>query len=143
MDVWVEKEAPSTSRQSLPAIVWDATGMADRPRVPHASGWWSPTRPLALNVVMIGANVNEVPQGPPGDTHAFDAVTGKKLWEFHTVPRPGETGHETWLDDGWKNRSGVNVWSTFSVDTQTGTLLMPVGGPGRLYDPWRVVVSRT
>ena len=42
-------------------------------------------------------------QGEPGDTRAFDARTGVKLWEFHTVPRPGEAGHETW-GDGWKDR---------------------------------------
>jgi len=57
------------------------------------------TPTIYRNVIMLGAAVNEVPQGPPGDTRAFDAVTGKKLWEFHTVPRPGEVGHETWLDD--------------------------------------------
>src|SRR6185436_1959910 len=68
------------------------------------------TPTIYKNVIMLGANVNEVPQGPPGDTRAFDAVTGRKLWEFHTVPRPGEAGHETWLDDGWKERSGTNTW---------------------------------
>jgi glucose dehydrogenase len=51
------------------------------------------------------------------------------VWTFHTVPLPGEVGHETWLNDGWKDRSGANVWSTFSVDTQTGTLFMPLGSP--------------
>ena len=49
------------------------------------------------------------------------------MWTFHTVPQPGETGHETWLDDGWKDRSGANVWSTFSLDAETGTLFMPLG----------------
>src|SRR5215831_16989812 len=58
------------------------------------------TPTIYKNVIMVGASVLELPQGPPGDTRAFDAVTGKKLWEFHTVPRPGESGHETWLDDG-------------------------------------------
>jgi len=58
---------------------------------------------------------------------AWDAVTGKLVWTFHTVPQPGETGHETWLDDGWKDRSGANVWSTFSLDAATGTLFMPLG----------------
>jgi glucose dehydrogenase len=52
------------------------------------------------NVAMIGATVGEVPVGPAGDTRAYDARTGAKLWDFHSVPRPGELGHETWLDDG-------------------------------------------
>ena len=63
------------------------------------------------NVIVVGASVNEVPLGPPGDTRAFDAITGRKLWDFHTVPRPGEVGHDTWLDNGWENRSGTNVWA--------------------------------
>ena len=46
------------------------------------------------------------PLGPPGDTRAFDVRTGTKLWEFHTVPLPGEIGHETWLDDGWTGPVG-------------------------------------
>jgi glucose dehydrogenase len=87
------------------------------------------------NVLAIGANVAEMPVGPAGDSRAFDAVTGRKLWQFHTVPRPGEPGHDTWLDDGWKGRSGTNVWVWYmTVDEQTDTLFMPVGGPSPNYD---------
>ncbi len=87
------------------------------------------------NVLIVGANTAEMPVGPAGDTRAFDARTGKKLWEFHTVPRPGEVGHETWLNDGWKGRSGTNVWIWYmTVDEKTGTLYMPVGGPSPNYD---------
>ena len=65
------------------------------------------------NVAMIGATVGEVPEGPAGDSRAYDARTGAQLWEFHSVPRPGERGHDTWLADGWKGRSGVNVWGWY------------------------------
>ena len=86
------------------------------------------------NVLIIGANTQETPLGDPGDSRAFDARTGEKLWEFHTVPRPGEVGHETWLNDGWKNRSGTNVWVWYmTVDEKAGTLYMPVGGPSPNY----------
>jgi quinoprotein glucose dehydrogenase len=86
------------------------------------------------NVVMVGASVNEVPLGPPGDTRAFDAITGRKLWDFHTVPRPGEVGHETWLDNGWENRSGTNVWAfSMTVDEARGLVYMPVAGPAANY----------
>ncbi len=82
------------------------------------------------NLVFTGTHLQDNGSyGGRGDVRAWDAATGKLVWTFHTVPQPGEVGHETWLDDGWKNRSGVNVWSTFSVDTETGTLLMPIGGP--------------
>jgi glucose dehydrogenase len=63
------------------------------------------------NVVSVGASVNEVEVGPPGNTRAFDARTGAKIWEFKTVAQPGDPGHETWLNDGWKDRSGTNIWA--------------------------------
>jgi quinoprotein glucose dehydrogenase len=82
------------------------------------------------NLVFTGSHVQDAGSlGGKGDVRAWYAATGKLVWTFHTVPRPGELGHETWLNDGWIDRSGANVWSTFSVDTQTGTLLMPLGSP--------------
>ena len=80
------------------------------------------------DLVITGSHVQDVGTlGGRGDVRAWDAATGKLVWTFHTVPLPGETGHETWLDDGWKDRSGANVWSTFSLDAETGTLFMPLG----------------
>ena len=86
------------------------------------------------NVLLVGANTAETQSGPPGNSRAFDAITGRKIWEFSTVPQPGEVGHETWLDDGWKDRSGNNVWVWYmTVDEETDTLYMPVGGPAANY----------
>jgi glucose dehydrogenase len=86
------------------------------------------------NVAMIGATVGEVPVGPAGDSRAYDARTGVKLWDFHSVPRAGELGHDTWLDDGWKGRSGVNVWGWYmTVDEQRGIVYMTFGGPAANY----------
>ena len=69
--------------------------------------------------------------GQLGDMHAYDARTGKQIWEFHTIPRPGEPGNETWLNDSWKNRTGNNVWSfSLTVDEQRGILYLPVSEPG-------------
>jgi quinoprotein glucose dehydrogenase len=86
------------------------------------------------NVVTVGAAVLEVPTGPPGDTRAFDARTGAKLWAFHTVPGPGEVGHDTWLNDGWKDRSGTNVWAwPMTADAQRGILYMTIDGPASNY----------
>ena len=86
------------------------------------------------NRVFLGASVGELPVGPPGDSRAYDAVTGKLVWTFHTVAQPGEVGHESWLDDGWKGRSGTNVWGWYmTVDPKTNTLFMPIGGPSPNY----------
>src|SRR5579859_2526694 len=70
--------------------------------------------------------------GQLGDVHGYDVRTGKPLWEFHTIARPGETGSETWLKpDSWKNRTGNNVWAfALTVDEERGILYLPVSGPG-------------
>ena len=92
------------------------------------------TPTIYKNVIMVGASVNEVEIGPPGDTRAFDAVTGKKLWDFHTVPRPGEVGHETWLDNGWDGRSGTNTWGfSETIDEARGIAYLPIAGPASNY----------
>ena len=83
------------------------------------------------DVIITGAVVQESPSlGPSGDTRGWDAKTGKLLWQFHSVPRPGEPGNETWeTPDSWKNRSGTNVWGFLSVDNETGQVFLPYGSP--------------
>src|ERR687885_1980518 len=82
------------------------------------------------DLVIVGWGLPESPaKGPSGDVRAFDVRTGKLVWTFHTVPRPGETGHETWEGDSWKDRSGTNVWSMMSVDEERGLVFLPVGSP--------------
>jgi quinoprotein glucose dehydrogenase len=96
---------------------------------------WNGVALIYKHVAILGATVGEISQGgDSGDSRAFDVRTGEKLWEFHSVPRPGETGHETWLDDGWKDRSGVNVWGWYlTLDEKTGTVYMPFGSPAGNY----------
>ena len=81
------------------------------------------------DVVITGCHlVDETgSKGPAGDVRAWDNRTGKLKWTFHTVPRPGEVGHDVWTGDTWKNVSGGNVWTYFTVDTERGILYMPVG----------------
>src|SRR5213079_2944247 len=57
---------------------------------------------------------------PPGDIRAFDTVTGKLLWVFHTIPRPGEFGYDTWPKDAYKYMGGVDVWGEFTIDVKRG-----------------------
>lgn len=66
---------------------------------------------------------------------AYDVRTGKELWEFHTFPREGEVGHDTWeLKGSEKNRTGNNVWAfTLTVDEKNGLVYFPVSGPGANY----------
>ena len=82
------------------------------------------------DLVMTGSHTIDSPGlGPRGDLRAWDVRTGKLVWTFHSIPEPGEPGHETWLNDGWKNRSGTNAWTTFSVDASTGTVFVTFDSP--------------
>ncbi|TPG21710.1 pyrroloquinoline quinone-dependent dehydrogenase [Sphingomonas koreensis] len=90
------------------------------------------TSPPAIyrNVIVTGSAVQEMPaKGPAGDIRGWDVRTGKLLWTFHTVPRPGEYGHDTWDGDSWKQRSGTNSWGLMTVDAQRGIVFAPVGTP--------------
>jgi quinoprotein glucose dehydrogenase len=100
---------------------------------------------LYRNIVLMGSNFFgpgerhigphlTTSRGEKGDVHAYDARTGAKAWTFHTIPQPGELGHDTWAGDSWKNRTGNNVWSfTLTVDEPRGLVYLPVSGPGMNY----------
>jgi quinoprotein glucose dehydrogenase len=80
------------------------------------------------NLVITGSAAPEFPAaGPPGDVRAFDARTGRQVWEFHTIPRPGEPGHDTWEAGAWRGRTGANVWSMMAVDEARGLVFLPIG----------------
>jgi len=91
------------------------------------------------NVVMVGASTGEKEDGPPGNTRAFDARTGAKVWEFQSIPGPGQAGHETWLNTpdgkpGWKDRSGTNIWGWYmTADEERGIVYMTFGAPAANY----------
>lgn len=86
------------------------------------------------DTLVIGAWTPEWEKGPDGDTRAFDAITGEFKWAFNTIPHPGELGHETWLDDGWEDRPGANMWIWYTTaDVETNTLYMTLGSPGENY----------
>jgi quinoprotein glucose dehydrogenase len=108
-------------------------GMVDlRPGVaddwPRAEVEVSSPPAIYRDLVITGSHLQEYPAlGPRGDVRAYDVRSGALVWQFHTVPRPGERGHDTWEGEGWKDRSGVNVWSVMSVDTERGLVFLPIG----------------
>ncbi len=63
----------------------------------------------------------------PADIHAYDVRTGKLVWVFHTVARPGEFGSDTWPDHGRPGFGGVHNWSESTVDTKNGIVFIPTG----------------
>jgi quinoprotein glucose dehydrogenase len=101
-------------------------GIADK--FPKAFYGLSSPPVVFKNLVITGSHVQEQPSlGPAGDVRAWNARTGQLVWTFHTVPRPGEPGHETWEGDSWKDRSGANVWGHMTVDVERGLVFLPLG----------------
>ncbi len=97
-------------------------------------GFSSPVLVLG-NVIVAGSRVQEAPTlGTAGDVRAYDVRTGKPLWTFHTIPRPGEFGYESWEGDSGKQRSGVNVWTTVIGDQKRGIVYLPIAAP--TFDRW-------
>jgi quinoprotein glucose dehydrogenase len=87
------------------------------------------------DLLIVGMRVGEGP-GPtaPGHIRAYDVRSGRSRWTFHTIPWPGEAGHETWPEDAWKRVGGANTWSGISLDVERGVVYAPTGSPA--YDFW-------
>ena len=89
---------------------------------------------VAKNVVIVGAahlegGIPKSKSNVKGYVRGFDARTGKRLWIFHTIPRPGEFGIETWLNDSWSYTGNAGVWGQISVDEDLGLAYLPVELP--------------
>lgn len=79
------------------------------------------------NLIFLGSAAGEAFIAPPGDIRAYDVVTGQKVWQFHTVPLPGEFGYDTWPKEAHKYVGGANNWGSMSVDEERGILYVPTG----------------
>jgi quinoprotein glucose dehydrogenase len=81
------------------------------------------------DLVIVGSATGEGYMSPPGDIRAYNVLTGKLTWTFHTVPHPGEYGYDTWPKDAYKYVGGVNNWGEMTVDTRLGIAYIPLGSP--------------
>ncbi len=79
------------------------------------------------NTLVLGGASGEAYMTPPGDIRAYDVITGKLLWQFHTVPRPGEFGADTIPAQGWKFIGGANNWGEMALDDARGIVYIPTG----------------
>ena len=89
---------------------------------------------VAKNVVIVGAahlsgGVPRARSNVKGYVRGFDVQTGKRLWIFHTIPKPGEFGIESWMNDSWSYTGNTGVWGQISVDEQLGLVYLPVELP--------------
>ncbi len=104
-------------------LAWDANRL-------HLSN----TSPAVVfeDLVIVGSGVPDdrvYRRNPPGDVQAFDARTGAPRWVFHTIPKAGEYGVETWEDESWSYTGSANVWAPFTLDAERGLVYLPVSTP--------------
>jgi len=81
------------------------------------------------NLLILGSATNQGYGSAPGDIRAFNVLTGKLVWTFHTIPHPGEFGYDTWPKDAWKRVGGANCWGEISVDERRGIVYVPTASP--------------
>ena len=64
-----------------------------------------------------------------GYIRGFDAKSGKRMWMFHTIPRPGEFGNDTWEKDSWAYTGNTGSWAQMSADPELGLVYLGVELP--------------
>ena len=79
------------------------------------------------DLLIVGGRVSEGLPASPGHIRAYDVRTGKLTWTFHTIPQPGEFGHDTWPKDVWTYTGGANSWPGLAVDLERGIVFAPTG----------------
>jgi alcohol dehydrogenase (cytochrome c) len=102
-------------------VVWNVVGVHDT-----TNTFYSMAPVPYKNMLLEGASNGD--WGGIGYVTAFDQSTGKRVWDWKTVPGPGEAGHETWSGDSWK-RGGATVWSGLAIDAASETLYVSTGNP--------------
>lgn len=79
------------------------------------------------DLIIVGGRMPEELPSAPGDIRAFSVRTGELRWSFHTVPRPGDDGYDSWPRDAWTYTGSANNWCGMAVDEGTGILYVPTG----------------
>jgi quinoprotein glucose dehydrogenase len=92
------------------------------------------TPTVVKDVVIVGMSMKEgmtvkSHDNTKGQVRAFDVRSGKMLWAFNTIPKPGEAGNETWLNNSWATNGNTGVWTQISVDEELGLVYLPVESP--------------
>ena len=79
------------------------------------------------NILIIASRVNESYDASPGHIRGYDTVTGAMKWIFHTIPKEGQVGHDTWKWVKGENYGGANAWGGVTIDEQRGWVFAATG----------------
>ncbi len=94
---------------------------------------WTGVPQVCRDVVIVAnAGMADAPrraEQAPGNVQAFDVRTGVPRWTFEVIPRPGQVGVETWLDDSWEHSGAANLWALMSADEELGYAYLPLTSP--------------
>ena len=108
-----------SARTGEPVADFNGTGQVDM-GAPYNS---APT--VYKNLLIVGTN------GSPGGVRAFDARNGRRVWDFRSVPQPGDAGNDTWKNGSWKDRAGAYSWAfSQTLDAERGLLYVAIEAPG-------------
>jgi len=79
------------------------------------------------NLLIVGGRESEGLPASYGDVRAYDTRSGQLRWKFHTIPRPGEFGYDTWPKDAWTYTGAANNWAGMAIDLKRGIVYVPTG----------------
>jgi quinoprotein glucose dehydrogenase len=93
---------------------------------------------VVRDTIIVGSAMKEgmtihTSNNTKGLVRAFDARTGKVIWTFNTIARPGEEGGDTWLNNSWAINGNTGVWTQITVDEELGLVYLPVESPSSDY----------
>jgi quinoprotein glucose dehydrogenase len=104
----------------------------DQQRPPNGQIGSSSPPMIVGDIAVIGAALTptgKTKENVAAHVRGYDVRTGKRAWIFHTIPRPGEFGNETWLNDSWSYTGNTGVWTNMSADPELGYVYLPIETP--------------
>ncbi len=99
----------------------------DEPNITQSFAAMTSPGVIFRDTIIVGFRAPESKPALRGDIRSYDVHTGKLRWIFHTVPRPGEPGYDTWPPDAWKYTGAANNWTGMALDESRGIVYVPTG----------------
>jgi len=81
------------------------------------------------DLIIVGSAVGDYFGAAPGHIRAYNVISGEMEWIFHTIPQPGELGHDTWPEGAWKTSGSANNWAGMCLDVDRAIVYAPLGSP--------------